>query len=1059
MVLMWVLGLLHLGQGALTDPLPWSWPGIAALAAATAVLVVGHVHRFRWTVLPLLLALASLLVGSAHLGLTLPWLGALGVLATLLLWRWSSTLLDRPIIQRLATALCFTVPGGAGGRRQVEETLSTAALLIATVPVVASPALVLLGVAAPQLLPTLASSLLLLMLAAWSRGTRTPVWTALAALSVGAWVTGSWLAPPDVLALGQPLINLSLSLGLIMSAHWIRADSAGPLLVWRAPLQRMSLVLYLLTLVGAVLAAQTGDPLLPLLLGMLCLALFPVSRALPAAAAWRGLGLALLASALVWSLAESSAAGPQARVWIAVGWGYLLLLVGNLLLPVWNRHQPGWSLSPSIWPLLGLVCGVGGLAAGVFAGLLAPATALAGLASLLFLLLGNTVWPGVAWLAVGALAASGLVATGALDWAEGGRAPELATDATALMLAALWTNLLLLLVPIWLRFGRTLARALAWRQEALDRPLVSAAVAILALLLGLLLLLLLIGAIDLLARTDLHPDRVPGLLTWLALLLAITAAHALRSWSVPLVAQLLLIALAAILLALVLDLGLPLDWLPLVAALWYSALVLAARLTPPNWEVWQGAFRPWPSAWLILSLGLLMPWMASNWVAGTATLLLLALATVARGWWDGTALWIKTGMVLLLTASYSVWLALLALSAPLTLLAAAGLLPWYALQTALLLLALSAIRQRLQIRASGPAEPTDALARSRLSQITEALTELSSAIFALTLMWLGLHVWLLLLHQLGMGPAIWGLGPTADALMAGAAMLVLVALGVARAWRRPQEPRWVYATALLLMLLIGYARLVLLGLAPFTPWDTAALLAAAAVAFILSQLTHAGALVRLGLLLPLLAVATAPWQLASSWTGASLLASALLYLSMAGRLRNPWPSYLGVLALNGAVYLWAPLWAERFELWQLNIIPAATSVLVLLHLHRRELRPRVLQGGRLAALSTLYAGAGLDLFLRPDLLVFVLALGLALTGILLGIALRIRAFLYLGISFLVLNVSGQLIRYYPEPGLARALILIGLGLLITGAMLVFNLERESILRRIRIARADLARWD
>jgi hypothetical protein len=451
--------------------------------------------------------------------------------------------------------------------------------------------------------------------------------------------------------------------------------------------------------------------------------------------------------------------------------------------------------------------------------------------------------------------------------------------------------------------------------------------------------------------------------------------------------------------------------------------------------------------------------MATNWVVGTATLLLLALTTLARGWWDGTALWIKTGMVLMLTASYSVWLALLALSAPLTPLAAAGLLPRYALQTALLLLALIAIRQRLEIRATGHAESTDALASSRLGQITEALTELSSAVFALTLMWLGLHVWLLLLHQLGMGPAIWGLGPTADALMAGATMLVLAALGAAQAWRRPQEPRWVYATALLLALLIGYARLVLLGLAPLTPWDTAALLAAAAAAFILSQLTHAAALVRLGLLLPLLALATAPWQLASSWTGASLLAAAVLYLSIAGRLRNPWPSYLGVLALNGAVYLWAPLWAERFELWQLNIIPAATSVLVLLHLHRRELKPRVLQGGRLAALSTLYAGAGLDLFLRPDLLVFVLALGLALTGILLGIALRIRAFLYLGVSFLILNVSGQLIRYYPEPGLARALILIGLGLVITGAMLVFNLKRESILRRIRIARADLAGWD
>jgi hypothetical protein len=218
-------------------------------------------------------------------------------------------------------------------------------------------------------------------------------------------------------------------------------------------------------------------------------------------------------------------------------------------------------------------------------------------------------------------------------------------------------------------------------------------------------------------------------------------------------------------------------------------------------------------------------------------------------------------------------------------------------------------------------------------------------------------------------------------------------------------------------------------------------------------------LYRLALLLPVLAVATAPWQLASPWTGGALLAAAVLYLSLAGTLRNPWPLYHGVLALNGAVYLWAPLWAEGYGLWQFYIVPAAVSVLALLHLHRRELRPNVLNGARLAALSALYAGAGLDVFLRPALSVFVLALALALTGVILGIALRIRAFLYAGVAFLVLNVSGQLVRFYPEQGMSRALILIGLGAAITAGMVVFNLQRQAILQRIRITRADLAGWE
>ena len=146
-------------------------------------------------------------------------------------------------------------------------------------------------------------------------------------------------------------------------------------------------------------------------------------------------------------------------------------------------------------------------------------------------------------------------------------------------------------------------------------------------------------------------------------------------------------------------------------------------------------------------------------------------------------------------------------------------------------------------------------------------------------------------------------------------------------------------------------------------------------------------------------------------------------------------------------------------MWQFYIIPAAVSVLALVHLHRRELRPGVLNATRLAALSALYAGVGLDVFLRPELWVFVLALGLALAGVILGIALRVRAFLYAGVAFLVLNVAGQLIRFYPEQNLSRALILIGLGALITVGMVLFNLKREEIMQRIRIMYADLAAWE
>ncbi|MCK7461520.1 MAG: hypothetical protein MZU84_05390 [Sphingobacterium sp.] len=266
--------------------------------------------------------------------------------------------------------------------------------------------------------------------------------------------------------------------------------------------------------------------------------------------------------------------------------------------------------------------------------------------------------------------------------------------------------------------------------------------------------------------------------------------------------------------------------------------------------------------------------------------------------------------------------------------------------------------------------------------------------------------------------------------------------------------------ALLLGLLAGYGRLVVLGLAPFTVGDTAALhgrrlrrVPAASIHRVRGRCTVLPCCCRCWRWRPRRGSSPRPGPAGRCWPPPCCICRWPERCAIPGRCTS------GVLALNGAVYLWAPLWAERYGLWQFYIVPAAVSVLVLLHLHRRELRPKVLNGARLAALSALYAGAGLDVFLRPELSVFVLALALALTGVILGIALRIRAFLYAGVAFLVLNVSGQLVRFYPEQGLSRALILIGLGAAITAGMVVFNLKREAILRRIRIARADLAAWE
>ncbi|MCB1825660.1 MAG: hypothetical protein KDJ54_14185 [Candidatus Competibacteraceae bacterium] len=1050
MALLWVVGLAHLSLRLLGGMVTAKWASTAGLASLTGLLLVGHFHGFRWIVLPVLLGLAGLLVGLDRLGLPSPWLGAAAVLYVLLIWRVAIGVLKRPLTWRLARVLRFTVPGGAGGRRRVEESLHYQALFVAALPVVVGPVLGLLGTPTPELLPALTLSLLSLVLTGWHYRRAAHAYAALATVTVGVWLTGFWLAPAALFGLGQPFGNGMLILGMALLGVGLERERVASLAYWRGPLYRVSGLLYVLALAGAVLGFLVADPRLPILLALLCVALFPVARPLPSAAAWRGLGLALLSSALVWSMANRVDLNLAMGMTIAVTWGYALWFVGNLLLPRWNAFQPDWAVAPAFWPLLGLIVILSAGALAVVTGAWVPAVALAGLVPYLLLLPRNTAWPGMAWLAVAMLVGSGLLAGGALEWNWWGRGYGQLGSSGGLAAVLVWLNLLFLLAPLWNRHGWRLVRWLSWRQDGLGAPLFWIPFATLVLLLARLIS---VEAGGLLWDGAFRLEQSSWSLSGLALLLAATAGHAFRLRPEPLTMHVSLTAFGALLLAILLDLAMPLVWAPLVVALWAGGLLLVWRHGPSHWDVWRSPLDKWLVLLPALSLCLLPLMAETNWAICTATLLLLALVALARGWWREDRQWLQLGLLLALAGGYAVWM-----SGAMSFVALVGLAPWYAAQTVLAMLGLMAVRRRVTARRVGADPETDTERCGQWYELEQAIGGLIPWLLGLSGIWLGLHAYVLVAYLTGLGSAPWHFGIPADPLAAGAALALLAGLATVRAWRYSNQPNWIYVAALALGLLAAYLRLLVLGLAPFGVVDTAVLMAAGYVAFLLRQFIASPPLYRLAMLLPLLALATAPWQLASAWTGGALLAAAVLYLSLAGTLRNPWPLYLGVLALNGAVYLWAPLWAERYGLWQFHIVPGAVSVLALLHLHRRELRPKVLNGARLAALSALYAGAGLDVFLRPELSVFVLALALALTGIVVGIALRIRAFLYAGVAFLVLNVIGQLLRFYPEQGLSRALILLGLGATITVGMVVFNLKREAILRRIRIMRADLAGW-
>jgi hypothetical protein len=185
----------------------------------------------------------------------------------------------------------------------------------------------------------------------------------------------------------------------------------------------------------------------------------------------------------------------------------------------------------------------------------------------------------------------------------------------------------------------------------------------------------------------------------------------------------------------------------------------------------------------------------------------------------------------------------------------------------------------------------------------------------------------------------------------------------------------------------------------------------------------------------------------------------VLYAIMRRHTQQKIPLYLALLAFNAGVYVWIPKLASSSQLIQIYVIPAAISLLILLQLHSRELKPSVLMASRLAAISSIYACATVDVFLRAELSIFILAMALSIGGILLGIALRTRAFLYAGVSFLLLNVIGQLLRFYPEQSLGKAVVLMIMGAFIIGLMIWFNIKRAAILERINAIQTEMQSWE
>jgi hypothetical protein len=852
-----------------------------------------------------------------------------------------------------------------------------------------------------------------------------------AALMHGRPPWGLW---PGGSATGGEWLLLSL-LALILATAGYRLEARA---AWRQayglPLLAVAGLAYGWSLVGALGLYAAGSAYVPAVTVALIAALFPLLRSVELGVELRGIGVALLLSFLL-----AAALGPEGRAAFGaqacLAWAFALWILGTLVLPTLNARLREWSVAPRTWPWLGLAALVVGISTAYQPGTVQWHLWVVA-AVYMFLLLRQSASPAFAWLGVGVLSL-GVLLFSADRYRVGLMALELPAIGALALLNLLWANVLLALALLWDRHGARIVARLGWRDPALHPPLLVTAFAICtAWLLGILLWDGALVALDigsaaqrsqaLLLGTVLALSLLHGLLRWRRLLsahlfIAAVFATALAAWGI---AQPFHLPLAVVVFA------------ALVAGAWMSTTGRQAPLP----RLINEALRLWLAAAPGVGFVLMLVYVGISIGEQLVTLALLAGIGVFVGWRQRSRIWLYVAGAFAALLLHGVWL----IWVPWTRIGA--LLPVYALQFALL----TGVFRGLSLRARSGGGEGRPLMEALLPDYTRAVAVLSVSEWGTGVLTVTTGV----LSGVSMSRLAepWGHAATL------ATALVLGGICVLEA-RCSRRDRWVYAAAALVVISAVYCRVLWVGTAPVSVWDTAAIIASGYTLFALHAITGSRPTYILTMTLPLAAIFTVPLQAGSTRAGLSLFALGALYLLTRRSSGQGTPLYLGLLAINAGIYLWVPDWASRFGLLQVYIIPAALSVLFLLHLHRNELTPAVLNGTRLSALSTLYATATLDVFLQEGLWTFTLALVLSFVGVVLGIVSRTRAFLYAGTAFLVINALGQLVQLYPEQRLGRALVLMGLGAAVTAGMIGFNLKREAILQQIRIVRADLVTWD
>jgi hypothetical protein len=237
-------------------------------------------------------------------------------------------------------------------------------------------------------------------------------------------------------------------------------------------------------------------------------------------------------------------------------------------------------------------------------------------------------------------------------------------------------------------------------------------------------------------------------------------------------------------------------------------------------------------------------------------------------------------------------------------------------------------------------------------------------------------------------------------------------------WQGLQRGRFIYFAEVCAVLLLAHVRMIapwLFGGVFRAYWPVLVLALAFVGVGVSEQLRRRGRIVlaeplaRTGMFLPLLP-SLGFWLAESRVDYAGLLLAVGLFYGLLSVMRQSFGfGLLAALAGNGGWWHWLHRtndfgFAAHPQVW---LIPAALSVMVAAHLNREQLSQEQMTTIRYTALMTVYVSSTADIFINgvanSPWLPLVLAV-LSVAGVMMGILLRVRAYLFLGTAFLLLAV-------------------------------------------------------